>query len=103
MRGLFPLADVPEIAAGSMQLQPMDGRSRAGAVAALGNAARSGDAVWVARDAISAMPRAYVALINSERAPELRSAPGLSGDTDDAQAAADVVRRFAKSALGLTV
>ncbi len=94
-----------EIAAGSMQLLPVDDRSRCGAVAALGRSVADAQHVWVARDATTALPRAYVAIVTSEQANEnsaiVRSAPGLNGNDSDAEAAADVVRRYADQALGL--
>lgn len=92
---------MPEIFAGTMQLQPVDDSSECGAIAALGSAARKAQATWVARDAISAKPRAYVALITSGATARIASAPGIVGDNEDARVAADVVRRYAYDALGV--
>ncbi|MFA7265332.1 MAG: hypothetical protein WC054_03375 [Candidatus Nanopelagicales bacterium] len=94
-------SDVPEIFAGTMQLQPIDDSSECGAIAALGSAARKAQATWVARDAISARPRAYVALIANGTSARITSAPGIVGDAEDARVAADVVRRYATAELGL--
>ena len=93
--------DIPEIFAGSMQLQPVDDSSECGAIAALGSAARKAQATWVASDAISAKPRAYVALIATGTSARVASAPGIVGDAEDARVAADVVRRYATTELGL--
>ena len=97
------LLEVPEIAAGTMQLQPVDDSSLCGAIAALGSAARNSQATWVARDALTAKPRAYVALVAHQQTARVTAAPGIVGDACDAQTAADVVRRYASQALGLTV
>ncbi len=96
-----PLPEVPEIAAGTMQLQPVDDSSLCGAIAALGSAARNAQATWVARDALTAKPRAYVALVADDQSARVTSAPGIVGNAVDAQTAADVVRRYAAQALGL--
>lgn len=93
--------EVAEISAGTMQLQTLDESSRCGAVAALGRDACSQSAVWVARDIVTALPRAYVALITNPGPPSIRSAAGLAGTESDAQAAAAIVRRYAVDALGL--
>ena len=95
--------DVPEIFAGTMQLQPVDESSECGAIAALGSSARAATAAWVARDAVTAQPRAYVGLITSGSTARIASAPGIVGDAEDARVAADVVRRYASQALGLHV
>ena len=95
------LPEVPEIAAGTMQLQPVDDGSICGAIAALGSSARDAQATWVARDAVTAKPRAYVALIASDDEARVVAAPGIVGNESDAQTASDVVRRYASQALGL--
>ncbi|MGB2970165.1 MAG: hypothetical protein WBB77_09500 [Candidatus Nanopelagicales bacterium] len=97
----LPPAANTEIAAGTMQLQPIDAASRAGAIAALGTLVRRATAVWVARDATTAVPRAYAALIASGIHFEVRSAPGLYGDVTDAEEAREVIRRFAQNGLGV--
>ena len=90
-----------EIAAGSMQLLPVDDRSRCGAVAALGRSVADSTYVWVARDAVTALPRAYVAIVTQpdDSSMTVRSAPGLNGNDADAAAAAEIIERYAKSAL----
>lgn len=96
--------DAPEIFAGTMQLQPVDEDSECGAIAALGSSARDDGAIcWVARDAVTAQPRAYVALLTSGSSTRIASVPGIVGDAEDARIAADVIRRYAAEALGLTV
>lgn len=84
-----------------MQLQPIDEASQCGAFAALGKQVVTASGAWVARDAVTASPRAYVALIDSAGEPEVVAAAGLFGDAQDAQQAADVVTRFAAAQLGL--
>ncbi|MGV1036746.1 MAG: hypothetical protein ACOYD0_06930 [Candidatus Nanopelagicales bacterium] len=101
MSDSLPPAAITEIAAGTMQLQPIDATSRAGAMAALGTLVRRATAVWVARDATTAVPRAYAALIANGGQFEVRSAPGLNGDAADAAEAREVIRRFAQNGLGL--
>ncbi len=96
------LSDVPDIFAGTMQLQPVDDSSECGAIAALGSSAHAAEATWVARDAVTAQPRAYVALITSGSTARIASAPGIIGDAEDARVAADVVARYASQALGLS-
>lgn len=96
------LPDVPEIAAGTMQLQPVDDSSICGAIAALGSSARESQATWVARDITSAQPRAYVALVTSQNSATVVAAPGIVGSQDDARTASDIIRRYASEALGLT-
>lgn len=93
--------DLPEIAAGSMQLQPIDDTSRCGAIAALGRNARTAQAAWVARDAITAAPRAYVALVAVDGEVDVVSAPGIVGTDEDAATASEVVTRFARDGLGV--
>lgn|GEM_PF-6677290 len=87
-----------EIAAGSIQLQPLDAASRPGAVAALGAHARDGSPVWVARDALSGLPRAYVAAVINDGQFTLYSSAGLHGDDNDAQDSRAVVDRFLREA-----
>ena len=70
-------------------------------MAALGTTAASANAVWVARDAISSLPRAYVALSASDDVAKICSAPGLDGSATDAGLAEAAVRRYAHDALGL--
>jgi hypothetical protein len=99
-----PLA-APEIAAGGMQLQPVDENSYPGAVAALGSHVKQAMATWVARDAISAMPRAYVSLLGtdpSSQSARVVSALGIVGSPEDGPAAEDVIRRYASQALGIS-
>lgn len=87
-----------------MQLQPVDDTSYAGAVAALGSHVKQAMATWVARDAITAAPRAYVSLVGTDptdRSIRVVSAPGIVGNPADASKAEDVVRRYAADALGI--
>lgn len=98
-----PIFDLPEIAAGSMQLQPIDDTSRCGAIAALGRRYFSSQGAWVARDAVSANPRAYVAIIGDADAVDIVAAAGIVGTDEDAAAAVAVVRRFAREGLGLRI
>jgi hypothetical protein len=98
-----PLA-ISEIAAGGMQLQPVDDTSYAGAVAALGSHIKQALATWVARDAITAAPRAYVSLVGTDptsRSARVVSAPGIVGNAADAITAEQIVRRYAADALGM--
>lgn len=97
----LPPAAITEIAAGTMQLQPIDAASRSGAIAALGTLVSRAIAVWVARDATTAVPRAYAALIANGGHFDVRSAPGLNGDAADADQVREVIRRFAETGLGL--
>ena len=96
-----PIFDLPEIAAGSMQLQPIDDSSRCGAIAALGRRFLSSRGAWVARDAVTATPRAYVAILGDTEAVDIVAAAGIVGTDEDAVTAAAVVRRFAREGLGL--
>jgi len=87
-----------------MQLQPVDDNSYAGAVAALGSHVKQALATWVARDAITAAPRAYVSLVGTDptdQSARVVSAPGIVGNPADALMAEDVVRRYAADALGI--
>ena len=98
-----PLA-ISEIAAGGMQLQPVDEASYPGAVAALGSHVKQALATWVARDAITAAPRAYVSLVGTDpatQAARVVSAAGIVGNPADATMAEDVVGRYAAEALGI--
>ncbi len=99
-----PLA-IAEIAAGGMQLQPVDDASYPGAVAALGSHVKQAMATWVARDAITAAPRAYVSLVGTDpadRSARIVSALGIVGTPSDARTAEAVVRRYAAEALGIS-
>ena len=95
------LPAVPEIAAGTMQLQPVDDASLCGAIAALGSSARDSQGTWVARDIVSAKARAYVALVAGDPTAKVVAAPGIVGSENDAQVAAEVIRRYAAAELGL--
>ena len=95
------LPDVPEIAAGTMQLQPVDDASLCGAIAALGSSARNSQGTWVAKDIVTAKARAYVALVPGEPTARVVAAPGIVGSEHDAEVAAEVIRRYASQALGL--
>lgn len=95
--------EIPEIAAGDLQLQPVDDRAACGAIAALGNDFRDSSAAWVARDSITAAPRAYAALVLRESQWAVVTACGILGDAADAHRAGEVVTRFAKSALDLDI
>ena len=101
----IPVSD--EIAAGSMQLIPVDPASRPGALAALGGCIGSACHVWVARDAVTALPLAYVAIVTKAQGPDasatIHSAPGLNGNDEDAANAAGVVRRYAIEAVDLSI
>ena len=70
-----------------------------GALAALGTQAKHSIATWVARDATTAVPRAYVALLGDWTKFTVAAAPGIVGSEEDAKRAAEVVTRFANSAL----
>ncbi|MEI6622938.1 MAG: hypothetical protein WCP28_13630 [Actinomycetes bacterium] len=97
----FDHDDVTQIVAGSLQLGPVDASSRTGAIASLGSVISKDSTVWVARDATTAIPRAYVALNRRGQTASVASAIGLDGTREDARQAADAVRRFAVGALGL--
>ncbi|MEI8080923.1 MAG: hypothetical protein WCI74_03665 [Actinomycetes bacterium] len=97
----FDHDEITQIVAGSLQLGPVDSSSRTGAIASLGSFIGKDSTVWVARDATTAIPRAYVALNRSGHRASVASAIGLDGTHEDACQAADAVRRYAVGALGL--
>lgn len=101
-RGAWVRKHPPEIAAGTMQLIPLGSPRDNLALAALGRAVVEAPMAWVARDCVTALPRAYVAL-NWSPCGDARvaSAPGITGTDQDADDAGAVVARFAQSGLGL--
>ena len=89
-----------EIAAGELQLLPASAdlllRAEAG-----GLTVADADAAWTAHDAVSAEPRAVVVLKvagGSARVAAVALAPGSGADAAQAR---EVVRRYAREALGL--
>lgn len=74
-----------------MELVQVSEGSRSGALAALGSCVRDADSVWMARDAFTHLPRAYVS-VKLSQSLRVTSAPGLAGTDDDAHQAAGVVR-----------
>lgn len=95
------LVDIPEIAAGNLQLLPVTDRTQPGMLAALGSSAEQAFAAWVACDIVTAEPRAYAAIIDCPDACRVVAAAGLAGDDADAKVAADVLRRYAAAELGM--
>ena len=57
--------------------------------------------VGLARAIVSAKARAYVALVAGDPTAKVVAAPGIVGSENDAQVAAEVIRRYAAAELGL--
>ena len=94
-------SDAPEIVAGALQLQPVwdlrmnDGTDAAEPVAGW---IRSGRVVWAARDIVTALERAFVAVDSISPGLPVDFVVGPHGRDSDAAAAADVITRYCTSA-----
>ena len=90
-----------EIAAGTLQLTPATDddllRAEAGGLAVTGAAL-----AWAARDIVTAEPHAWVVLHDDHGRARVGAVVAPAGSGDDVVAARDVVRRYAREALGLT-
>lgn len=94
-------SDVPEIVAGNLQLQPIfdlrmnDGTDASEPVAGW---IQAGRVVWAARDIVTALERAFVAVNSISAAQKVDAVTGPHGTSADAQAAVEVISRYCASA-----
>lgn len=95
----FELTDIHEIAAGPVQLQPIDEYARSRAARIFGAQECERNAVWVSREATTAQAKAYVMLAFANGEPVLTSAAGEYGAEQDAAFAQAVVERYVTARL----
>lgn len=94
-------SEIPEIVAGNLQLQPLfglvlnDGTTATGVVA---DWFAAGRLVWAARDIVTALERAFVAVDAIAPGTAVDTVVGAHGDSADTVAAGEVIARYCESA-----